>query len=65
VKRLIVLVGFVFAMNASLAQDAVPESGWKGSLRPLLTKILGAETTVKLIGAAPAPEGPAEMALPT
>ncbi len=63
-KRLIVLLSIALISFQALAQDAYPETGWKASVRPLLMKIIGEKGTDGLLGAAPLPPGPAEMALP-
>lgn len=61
------MIGLVALLSLSaFAQETQVEEGWKGKLRPLMSKILGEETTAKIIGPAPIVEETMEMPpLPT
>lgn len=63
-NRLIIFVGFLSMLNLAFAQDSLPEEGWRGKLRPVLSRFLGVDATASLIGPAPMVEVPAEMQLP-
>ena len=65
-KKLSLVVGIVLMMsNPAWSQDVMEEGGWRGKVRPLLTRFLSEETTAKLIGPAPVVEEVMEMpALP-
>jgi hypothetical protein len=58
VKKLIAIVGLLLSFSL-LAQDFVPEAGWKASLRDIITKLAGEEWGVKILGAKPLPAEPA------
>ncbi|MBY0518385.1 MAG: hypothetical protein K2P81_15855 [Bacteriovoracaceae bacterium] len=62
--KLIVFVGIMLLALGAFAQDDYPETGWRAQARPLLVKILGVDTTAKLIGAEPMPPVVEEMKLP-
>lgn len=54
VKKLSVTIGLLLLLSLSaFAQETPAEEGWRGKIRPLMTKILGEETTGKIIGPAP------------
>lgn len=61
-KKLIVVVGILLVTSGlALAQAPVPEEGWKGKLRPLITKFLGEKTAVSLLGEPPVVEETMEL----
>lgn len=66
-KKLSLTVGILLLTSSfAMAQVEVSEGGWRGKLRPLLVRILGTETTMKLLGPAPVVEEIMEMpVLPT
>lgn len=66
-KKLSLIVGIVLLVSSvAMAQETPVEGGWRGKLRPLLTKILGDEAAVKILGPAPVAEEVMEMPpLPT